>query len=111
MRGDLVLDLTDTDECLVPTRFQFRRDQPVLGIGRVILPEGPVGSVAGSPKIQIEGVPDLVTTIGSLRLSSAAIAPGSTTRRSASSIASSTRSPPKAMHRGSPLSSRPRQQE
>ncbi|UCI31814.1 hypothetical protein [Mesorhizobium sp. B4-1-4] len=51
MRCDLALDLTDTDECLVPTRFQVRRDQPVLGIGRVVLPEDPVGSVAGSLKI------------------------------------------------------------
>src|SRR5690606_28757656 len=32
--------------------FQFRSDQPVLGIGGVILPEGPVSDVAGSLQSQ-----------------------------------------------------------
>ncbi len=69
MRGDLALDFPDTDERLVPTGFQLRSDQPVLGIGSVILPEGPLSSVAGSLQIAIESVPDLVASPGSLRLS------------------------------------------
>jgi hypothetical protein len=38
------------------------------------------------------------------------IAPGSTTFKTIASMASSTRKPPKAMQRGSPLSSQPRLQ-
>jgi hypothetical protein len=68
MRGDLALDLADMDERLVPARFQFRRDQAVLGIGSVILPEGPIGCVAGSLQITAERIPDLVTATGCLRL-------------------------------------------
>ena len=54
MCDDFALDFPDTGECLVPTGFQFCRDQPVLGIGSVILPEGPLSSVAGSLQIAIE---------------------------------------------------------
>jgi hypothetical protein len=68
MRGDLALDLADTDERLIPARFQFRRDQAVLGIGGVILSDGPVGGVSGSFQIAAEGVSDLVTATGCLRL-------------------------------------------
>jgi hypothetical protein len=43
MAGDLILDLADACERLVPPRLKFRRHQPVLGISRIILPECPVG--------------------------------------------------------------------
>ena len=48
--------------------FQFRRDKPVLGIGGVILPEGPIGGVARSLEITHQRVADLVAAIGRLRL-------------------------------------------
>lgn len=48
--------------------LQFRRNQPVFGIGGIILPESSVGGVAGSFPIAAEGVPDLVAVTGCLRL-------------------------------------------
>ena len=39
MRGDPALDVANASERLVPSQLQFGRDQPVLGIGRVILPD------------------------------------------------------------------------
>src|SRR3546814_13215286 len=69
MRGDLALDLSDIGEGAVPSQLQFRRDQAVLRIGSVILPEGAVGSVADSFKIAAEGTLDLVAAAGCLRLS------------------------------------------
>src|SRR5690554_1504820 len=68
MSGDLALDLVDMREGAIPSNLQFCGDQAVLRIGGVILPEGPVGSVAGSLQIAAEGIPDLVATSGSLRL-------------------------------------------
>ena len=67
MAGDLTLDLADASESLVPSHLQFRRHQPVLGIGRVILPECPVGGVASRLQIALEGVADLIAAIGLLR--------------------------------------------
>jgi len=64
MADNLVLDLADASERLLPPRFKFRRYQPVLRISRVILPECPVGSIACSLKIALEGVTDLVTLAG-----------------------------------------------
>src|SRR3546814_8346518 len=64
MRGDLALDLSDIGEGAVPSQLQFRRDQAVLRIGSVILPEGAVGSVAGSFKIAADGTLDLVAAAG-----------------------------------------------
>src|SRR3977135_3591811 len=46
MRGNPGLDLADTCERAVPSQLQFRRDQPVLRIDGVILPECPIGAVA-----------------------------------------------------------------
>ena len=43
MRGNHALDLTDTCERAVPSQLQFRRDQPVLRIDGVVLPECPIG--------------------------------------------------------------------
>src|SRR3981189_957811 len=46
MRGNPGLDLAYTCERAVPSQLQFRRDQPVLRIDGVILPECPIGAVA-----------------------------------------------------------------
>ena len=64
MAGNLILDLADACERLVPSRLKFRRHQPVLRISRVILPECPVGGIACRLKIALEGVADLVTLAG-----------------------------------------------
>src|SRR4030081_1418165 len=48
MRGNPGLDLAYTCERAVPSPLQFRRDQPVLRIDGVILPECPIGAVARS---------------------------------------------------------------
>src|SRR5882724_2742697 len=68
MRGDPAFDITDMREGAVPPHLQFRRDQPVLGIGGVILPESPVGGVVGSFQIAAESVSDLVAATGCLHL-------------------------------------------
>ncbi|MER9725874.1 MULTISPECIES: hypothetical protein [unclassified Mesorhizobium] len=46
MRCNPALYLADTRERPVPSQLQFRRDQPVLRIDGVILPECPIGAVA-----------------------------------------------------------------
>src|SRR3984893_18252688 len=46
MRGHPGLDLAYAYERAVPSQLQFRRDQPVLRIDGVILPECPIGAVA-----------------------------------------------------------------
>jgi hypothetical protein len=68
MGSDPAFDVADMREGAVPSHLQFRRNQPVFGIGGVILPESPVGGVAGSFQIAAEGVPDLVAATGCLRL-------------------------------------------
>ena len=68
MCGNLALDLADLREGAVPSQLQFRSDQPVLGIGGVVLPESPVGSVTGSFQIAAEGTPALIAASGRLRL-------------------------------------------
>src|ERR1700682_2555595 len=46
MLGNPGLDLAYTCERAVPSQLQFRRDQPVLRIDGVVLPECPIGAVA-----------------------------------------------------------------
>lgn len=113
MLGDFTLDLINMREGAVPSHLQLRRDQTVGGIGSVILSEGPVGSVTGSLQIAADGIPDLVTTIGSLRFSFGSArdcARLDDTQQCYLNRIVDAQSP-KAMQRGSPLSSRPRQQE
>src|SRR6516165_8777486 len=110
MVGNLRLDFGDADERLVPARLKFTGDKTVCGISSVILTEGTIRRIARRFEIAFERFADLITLLTQLRFGSdaAATAPGSTTLRTAASIASSTRKPPNAMQRGSPLSSRPR---
>src|SRR5919106_110343 len=68
MGSDPAFDVADMREGAVPSHLQFRRNQPVFGIGGVILPESPVSGVAGSLQIAVESVPDLVAATGCLRL-------------------------------------------
>jgi hypothetical protein len=68
VRTNPALDLTDAGERPIPARLQFRRDQPVLGIGRVILPKCPFGGVARRLEITRQRVADLVAAAGRLRL-------------------------------------------
>ena len=112
MSGDPALHLRDAGERPVPARLKLAGDQPVGRIGGVILPEGAVGGVARCFEITAKSLTHLVPLLrGLLRPAiAAATAPGPTTPRSASSMASSTRRPPKAMQRGSPLSIQPRLQ-
>lgn len=56
-------------EGAVPSRLQFRRHEPVLGIGGIILAEGAVGAVAGRFEIARERFANLIATTGGLRLS------------------------------------------
>ena len=66
MRDDPALDPTDMCEGLVPSRLQFRCNQPVLGISSVILPECPIGAVAGSLEIARQRIANLITAVGGL---------------------------------------------
>jgi hypothetical protein len=61
MGGDLALDLRDMGKRPVPAGFQLACNEPVRGIGGVILPEGAVGGVACRFEITQERVADLVT--------------------------------------------------
>ena len=112
MRDDLALDFGDTGQRLVPARFELAGDQSVGGIGSVILTEGAVGGIVRRVEIAAKSLAYLIrfSAARSAAAIDAATAPGPTTPRSAFSIASSTRSPPNAMQRGSPLSIQPRVQ-
>ncbi|WP_018099663.1 hypothetical protein [Sinorhizobium meliloti] len=68
MRGDPALDVAYASGRLVPSQLQFGRDQPVLGIGRVILPECPIGSVTRRFEAAVESIMNLVAATGRLRL-------------------------------------------
>ena len=106
MHGDLALDLRRVSERPVPARFKFTRHQPVRGVGGIVLPESPVCGIASRFQIATESIAHLILSffgfLGSSRCSGDRAWP--TTPSSASSIASSTRNPPKAMQRGPPLS-------
>src|SRR5258706_16013458 len=113
MRGNPGLDLAYTCERAVPPHLQFPRDQPVLRIDGVLLPECPIGAVARRLEVAPQRITTLIAAAGRLcfGLDGRSYRSRSTTRRRASSMASSTRNSPNAMQRGSPLSSEPRQQE
>src|SRR3954451_11115136 len=105
MGGDLALNFRNTRERLVPACFQFARYQPIGRVGGIILPKGAVGRVARRFKVALQRVEHLVPPLAGLFLrgnGGGDGAPGPTTVRSASSMASSTRKPPKAIQRGSP---------
>jgi hypothetical protein len=106
MHGDLALDLRRMSERLVPARFKFTRHQPVRGVSGIVLPECPLCGITRRFQTATESIVHLILSFFGFLGSNgaAAIAPGPTTPSSASSIASSTRNPPKAMQRGPPLS-------
>src|SRR3981081_391530 len=66
MRGNPGLDLADTCERAVPSQLQFRRDQPVLRIDGVILPECPIGAVARRLEVARQRIPNLTAAAGRL---------------------------------------------
>ena len=113
MRGDPGLDLGGACEGAVPPRLQFRRHKPVLGIGSIVLPEAPLGTIAGRFEITRERFANLIAATGGLRLSLGGGSDGARLdhpqQRFLDGIVD--RRPPNAMQSGSPLSSRPRQQE
>jgi hypothetical protein len=59
-------DFCDTGKRAVPARLQFAGDQPVCGIGGVILTEGAIGRVACGFEIAHQSVADLITALASL---------------------------------------------
>ena len=68
MGRDPAFDIAGMHKGPVPSRLQLRGNEPVLGIGGVILPESPIGGVAGGLQIAVESVTDLIAATGSLRL-------------------------------------------
>ena len=109
---DLRLDLTDTGERGVPACLQLGCNQTIGGIGGIVLTEGTVCRIARRFKVRnrISRTWSRVLACRASTSTAAATATGSTTSSSISLIASSTRSPPKAIQRESSLSSHPRVQ-
>ena len=66
MRGNPGLDLTYTCERAVPSQLQFRRDQPVLRINGVVLPECPIGAVARRLEVAHQRLTNLIAAAGRL---------------------------------------------
>src|SRR3982075_3656307 len=66
MRGNPGLDLAYTCERAVPSQLQFRRDQPVLRIDGVILPECPIGAVARRLEVARQRITNLIAAAGRL---------------------------------------------
>src|SRR5258708_19289022 len=66
MRGNPGLDLADTCERAVPSQLQFRRDQPVLRIDGVVLPECPIGAVARRLEVARQRITNLIAPAGRL---------------------------------------------
>ena len=66
MRGNPGLDLAYTCERAVPSQLQFRRDQPVLRIDGVILPECPIGAVARRLEVAHQRITNLIAAAGRL---------------------------------------------
>src|SRR3954451_21415070 len=65
---NLSLDLGDTQECPVPACLQFCRDQAVGGIGRIVLTECPISSVANGFEVTQQRLSYLVAPRASFRL-------------------------------------------
>ena len=66
MRGNPGLDLAYTCQRAVPSQLQFRRDQPVLRIDGVILPECPIDAVARRLEIAHQSITNLIAATGRL---------------------------------------------
>src|ERR1700730_10432689 len=66
MRGNPGLDLAYTCERAVPSQLQFRRDQAVLRIDGVVLPECPIGAVARRLEVAHQRITNLITAAGRL---------------------------------------------
>ena len=96
----------------VPAHLQLRRDLPVQRISSVVLPEGSIGGISGGHQIAPERLTDIVTALSLLPIhpQGRLHGSGSTALSTCSPMAASTGNPPKAMHRGSPLSIQPRLQ-
>ncbi|MER8731208.1 hypothetical protein NKH28_15390 [Mesorhizobium sp. M1227] len=58
--------LADTRERPVPSQLQFRRDQPVLWIDGIVLPECPIGAVACRLQIAHQRITNLIAATGRL---------------------------------------------
>src|ERR1700694_375010 len=67
MRGNPGLDLAYTCERAVPSQLQFRRDQPVLRIDGVVLPECPIGAIARRLEVAHQRLTTLIAAAGRLR--------------------------------------------
>src|SRR3981189_1064289 len=66
MRCNPGLDLACTSERAVPSPLQFRRDQPVLRIDGVVLPECPIGPVARRLEVARQRITNLIAAAGRL---------------------------------------------
>src|SRR6202162_256698 len=66
MRGNPGLDLAYTCERAVPSQLKLRRDQPVLRIDGVILPECPIGAVARRLEVAHQRITHLIAGVGRL---------------------------------------------
>src|ERR1700730_6179652 len=99
MRGKLALDLRHMDESPVPARFKLARHQPVCGVSGIELPEGPVGGIARRFEVATERIAPCTPPFPGFLGGSGCRGDSAwaTTPSNASSIASSTRNPPKAM--------------
>src|ERR1700733_8818642 len=64
MRGNPGLDLAYTRERAVPPQLQFCRDQPVLRINGVVLPECPIGAVARRLEVAHQRLTNLIAAAG-----------------------------------------------
>ena len=70
MLGDSRLVGGHPGEGAVPARLQFARDKAVLRIGRIVLPEGAIGGIAGRLEVANHGLACVVTLRAGLRLRS-----------------------------------------
>src|SRR5713101_4745597 len=68
MRGNPGLDLAYPCERAVPSQLQFRRDQAVLRIDGVVLPERPIGAVARRLEVAHQRLTNLIAAAGRLGL-------------------------------------------
>src|SRR5260221_12887539 len=66
MRGNPGLDLAYTCERAVPSQLQSRRDQPVLRIDGVILPECPIGALARRLEVARQRIATVIAGAGRL---------------------------------------------
>src|SRR5258706_5092714 len=66
MRGNPGLDRPDTCGRAFPPQLQFRRDQPVVRIEGVVLPECPIGAVARRLEVAHQRITNLIAAAGRL---------------------------------------------